>query len=738
MGQRLVRTTQGAVGLWGAVTSTNTFSTLQVRAALGRTFDSGDESNPSVVVLSFDTWQTHFNSDSSIVGKVIEFRAGALMGPMPPRAMTVIGVLPADFVFPDGQADFYWPVVTSPGGFLRVAMIGRLARGVSLESAVAEANAMGAALRPPWPADAAPLTVPRFEVELLKERAVGRARPALQVLLATVIVVLVVVCANVANLLLARGTARQREIAVRLAIGASRARVMRQIMTESLVLALAGGAIGALLGAGGVALVKELATVDAPGIYRLMLGSTILPRAQEVAVDFRVLGISLSLAAITSVVFGMLPALTLSRASHMPSMAARGTTGPAESRIRAALVVGQLVMATILLVSAGLLAHSFVKLSNVNNGYNASNVLVFNLLLPDGYSIPRKAETIDLLLARFRNSGNVQSVGFSRHGLLIGEELFIGPWVPPGRTASRTIRDARTRVRSVSDGYLTAMGVPVLEGREFDARDHATAAPVIVMSRSAARQYFGDRRPVGQVIDWHFAKNHVQPMTVVGVVEDIRQESPTDELFPEMFVDYRQFLFLMERAEQPPQRQDMLAIGFLSFALRTSSDPAAAVPLVRDLVNRVDPNVGIDALVPMNRLAASAVAPQRFYTVMLAGFAAVAGLLAVIGVYGVLTYASDPAHSGNWDPHGHRRTAWAGDAPRPSPGFQAHGPRDHAWTGRGRDRHARAAGNVVRAQPPRPEDIRGGLADVRPGRAIRVLSARLAGHESRRARRPQT
>jgi putative ABC transport system permease protein len=247
MGQRLVRTTQGAVGLWGAVTSTNTFSALQARAALGRTFDAGDESNPSVVVLSFDTWQTHFNSDPSIIGKVIEFRAGALMGPIPPRTMTVVGVLSADFVFPDAQADFYWPLVASPGGLLRVAMIGRLARGVSLESALAEANAMGRAIRPPWPADAAPLTVPRFEVEFLKERAVERARPALQVLLAAVVVVLVIVCANVANLLLARGTTRQREIAVRLAIGASRARVMRQIMTQSLVLALAGGAIAALL-----------------------------------------------------------------------------------------------------------------------------------------------------------------------------------------------------------------------------------------------------------------------------------------------------------------------------------------------------------------------------------------------------------------------------------------------------------------------------------------------------------
>jgi putative ABC transport system permease protein len=183
------------------------------------------------------------------------------------------------------------------------------------------------------------------------------------------------------------------------------------------------------------------------------------------------------------------------------------------------------------------------------------------------------------------------------------------------------------------------MGVPVLEGREFDSRDHTTSTAVIVMSRAAARQYFGDVRPVGRTIDWHFADGYVQPMNVIGVVDDIRQESPTDEVFPEIFVNYRQYLHLMETSGQKPQRQNELAIGFLSFAIRTTGDPASLVPEVRHLVNNVDPNVGIDALVPMTRLTASAVAPQRFYAVMLGAFALVAAVLAAIGVYGVLTYA---------------------------------------------------------------------------------------------------
>ncbi|HZL96348.1 MAG TPA: FtsX-like permease family protein, partial [Vicinamibacterales bacterium] len=201
------------------------------------------------------------------------------------------------------------------------------------------------------------------------------------------------------------------------------------------------------------------------------------------------------------------------------------------------------------------------------------------------------------------------------------------------------MRSSRTRFRAVSDGYLTAMSVPLLDGREFSARDDAGSPPVIVMNRSAARQYFGDARPVGQVVDWHFDPGKARQMTVVGVVEDVRQESPTDEVFPEVFVDYRQFLSILEKWGEGPQRQHELAIGFQSFAIRTTNDPAAAMPVVREIVNGVDANVGIDALVPMRRLATSAVAPQRFYAVILGLFAAVAAILAALGIYGLLTYA---------------------------------------------------------------------------------------------------
>jgi predicted permease len=637
-GQRLVHGTQGWVGLIGTMPSTNAFTMLQMHALRGRTFDERDEQDPNVVILSYDTWKTHFNAHPAILGRAIEFRAGALINGVPPRLMTVVGVLPEGVTIANSSADYYWPLTRSYKSAM-VELIGQLAPGVSLESALAEANSMGAALRGPLPANAAPLTVPRFDLVRLKDRLTERLRPALRVFLAAVVVVLIIVCANIANLLLARGTARQREISVRFAIGASRARVVRQILTESLVLACAGGAIGAFLGAAGVTAIKRTATIEAPGIYRLMFGSTLLPRADEVAVDLRMLGISFGLAIITSIVFGLLAALTLSRKSQLPTTKTRdASTGRLEPRIRATLVVGQLVMATILLVCAGLLAHTFVKLSNVNNGYDASNVLAFDLVFPHQYSVTRKAEEIGTLLTRLRSSPNVTSAGFSRHGLLIGEEIFLGTFVPRGRSLE-DMRRSRARFRAVSDGYLTAMGVPVLNGRELGPRDDAGAPPVIVMSRSAARQYFGGTQPVGQFVDWHFDKGQAVQMRVVGVVEDLRQESPTDDVFPEVFADYRQVLFLLEKWGQKPGRQDQLVIGFNSFAVRTIGDPALAIPAVRAAINDVDPDIAIDVLIPMTRLAASAVAPQRFYAVMLGLFASVAGVLAAIGIYGVLTYA---------------------------------------------------------------------------------------------------
>ena len=639
--RRTVRTEQGVARLWGIGVSSQAFALIGGRAMLGRTLGVTDADDSGVIVLSFGAWRRHFNSDPSVIGTAIQRPTSP--GQPASEPLVVVGVMPPDFEFPAAQLtrdegggeDFLAPIPNGPMQKLtRVTMIARLARGATIAAAQHEANIIGASIQPPAPVETAALAVPRFDVQPLKDLIVGQQRSVLQALLGAVVILLLIVCANLSNLLLARGTAKRRETAVRLAIGASRGRLVRQMLTESAVLALAGGAAGAGIGAAGVGLVKVLASVDAPGIFQLTLGSTILPRVQEVGIDVRVLGIAFGVATVTSVLFGVWPALRLSGAE---SATRDDSHRASEPGVRALLVVAQVAMATTLLVSAGLLAHSFANASNVDNGYDPSNVVSLDLLVPNPYSIAQKVDTIESLLARLRARHDVQAAGFARHGLLIGERLSIGTFVPPGGTVAQFSR-ARTRVRSVSQGWLTTMGVPVIEGRDFQAGDVPSGPPAIVLNRSAARRYFGRANPVGQTLDWHFEDGSTQ-MTVIGVVEDLRQDSPLDGVFPEVFVEYRQFLLLLDRWKQSPLYQSEWALGVFSVAVKTRNDPAIAIPVIRETVNAVDPNVAVDSVASMDRLLGGALARQRFYAAFLVAFAAIASLLAVIGVYGVLAYA---------------------------------------------------------------------------------------------------
>jgi putative ABC transport system permease protein len=644
MGQRLVRTSRGTAGLWGTSVSGNLLDLLGARPLMGRTLAGSDDQNPDVVVLSFDTWHRHFDGDPDILGRAIEFRSGGI-SQAPPRLLTVVGVMPPSFHF---GGDFLTPIIVDARQFtvtggprpFGVTMIGRLAPGVTREAATQEANDMGAAIRPPRPADAPPLPGPRFELIGMKEQLVRPAETAMNVLLAAVAVVLLIVCANVANLLLARGTTRRRELAIRAAMGASRAQLVRLIGAECAVLALAGGVAGAAIGAAGVWLVEALAITEAEGIFRLIYGASLLPRANELVIDWRVLITAFILAAMTALVCGLLPALQLSRTDHAQAMGTRGSAGGArEPRTRSILVVGQMVMATVLLVGAGLLAHSFVRLMRTDLGYTTSNILEFQLMLPDTYSVTKKADTVTEMLARLRALPGVAAAGFSRHGILIGEELMIGNLVPPGRGLEEMRKETMSRVRSVSPGFITAIEMRLLGGREFLDSDGPAAPFVIVLNESAARKYFGSpEAAIGQPLDWYLAKTGV-PMQVVGVVGDIRNESPARDPKPEVFVDYRQMIARFERDAEPPGRTNEAAIGWQSFVIRTAGDPRRFVPLVRETVSKVDPVIGVDSIEPADRLVAASVARQRFYATLLIVFAAVAAALAAIGIYGVLAYS---------------------------------------------------------------------------------------------------
>ncbi len=630
--QTVAQTAEGTKRLYGGMVSVNTFALLGTKAMLGRTLDPGDERNTDVVVLGHQTWQRFFQADSGVVGKKFELRGGNQA-----RVLTIVGVLPAGFEFPVGPLEFYRPIdpARPPSN---VTLIGRLRDGVSQAAAMEEANVIGTAIRPPPPADAPPLTIPRFEVQGLKDQIVKELQPALRVLLAAVAVVLMIVCANVANLLLARGTVRQREMAVRTAIGAGRGRLIRQMLTECLVLAMAGGAIGVLLGAAGISLVKQLATVDVPGIFRLAFGSTILPRGNEVGVNFSVFGIAFGIAAIACVVFGLLPALQVSRTNHVEAIGARnGGARRGETGMRSTLVVGQLVLATTLLVSAGLLIKSFVRLTTVEKGYDPSNVLAVQLLLPGDYPIARKADTIDAVLARLRSHPHVQFAGFSRAGVLIGEEITMGTFVPRGRTLREMEADTtEPRLRSVSPGFLPAMGIRFLGGRDLDS-SNSEAQPTIVINRSTAALWFGKREPLDEIVDWNLGEFQIQ-VRVAGVVDDLRNETLEHEPFPEVFLDYRHLWKISERSGESLPWQNQTALGVLSMAIRTRNNPRPAMPAIVQMVRTVDPNVGIDAIVPVDDLVTSSVARRRFYAVILGVFAGVAAILSAIGIYGVLAY----------------------------------------------------------------------------------------------------
>jgi predicted permease len=591
--------------LLGLKATPGLFDLLGVAPLLGRASD-GDEDQ---VVLGHALWQRRFGGDPEVVGQML-----VLDG----RSHRVAAVMPPGFRFPPfwTEAELWVPLVFSAEQqaghqrFLRV--FGRLRRGATLAEARAEMTVIGERLAAEWPRSNADV---RVNVEELQEPVVSRARPALLVLAGAVVLVLLIACANVASLLLAQGVAREREAAIRAALGASRARIVRQRLAESVAAALAGGLLGLALA--GLA-VRALARAGPIG----------LPRLQEIAVDGRVAAFSVALAVLTGIVSGLLPALRSSRPSLVPVLkqGERLAGGGSRHRMHDLLVVGELAMALVLLVGAGLLAQSFLRLQRPEAGFRAEGLLTVGLSFSGSPRAEpgRKPAALALLEETLHGLPGVERVAFVNH-VPIGGDTWRTSFVAEGRPAADPADPPRAVMRTVSTGYLDAMGIPLAAGRALDQGDRADATPVILVNRTLAYRFWPEGDAVGRRIKLGRPDSDAPWRTVVGVFADARQADPAGPVEPEILFPY---------AQDP--------VGWYTgttLVVRVRTRPRALAESVIGRVRSAAPEIPVTRVRTMPELLADAVAADRLGALLMGLLSLVATALAVGGIYGVMAYA---------------------------------------------------------------------------------------------------
>ncbi len=594
--------------------SGNFFDILGVRATLGRALTMADDAAdaPLVAVLTHGLWERLFGAQQSALGRTLTLDG---------NPVTIVGILPPDFAFAQ-EIDLY---LSGDRGVPRahpfasditqirdahiISVTGRLKRGVDARQAQAEMTTLMRRLEAAYPATNTNLGV---RVVPLHEDMVAETRPALLLLLGAVAFLLLIACVNVANLLLGRALARQREIAIRMSLGASRARLVQQLLTETAVLALAGGAAGLLLARWGVDALMALAPAD-------------LPRLAEVQPDLTTVAFAFTLAVGTAFVFGLVPALQASRTEASSTIKDDGTrTAGSRShrRLHQALVVTELALAQVLLAGAGLLIASFMKVQSVELGFSTDRVVAVEIMLPsERYRDPqRKAAFHRSVLGRFSSIPGVRSAAMGLTVPLRGA-VNRGFWIT-GRPAPPPGMSQQTDFQIVSPQYFRALGIPLVEGRTFTEHDHDRAPLVAVVSRAMADKYWPGESVIGKQVQVNGVKG--APREIVGIVGDVRQRDP--ELAPEPL------LYI-------PYLQDTEPWNWAMFALRTDLDPAALTPAVREAVLAVDPQQPVARIRTMDEIAGSLGEKRRFNTLLLALFSGVALVLAAIGTYGVMAYS---------------------------------------------------------------------------------------------------
>ncbi len=586
------------------------FETLGVKAERGRFITSDDDKTgaPFVVVLSHSLWLKQFNGDQQIVGKTI---------PLSGNVYSVIGVMPAVFATPRDNTEAWTPVhVSNPvaANFRGVHFLrsyGRLADGVNLEQARAEMLLIDKTLAAQYPAE----NKNRNTVLIpLHERIVGESRHSLLVLFAAVSLVLLIACANFANLLLARAAERDREFVIRAALGAGRWRLIRQLLTESVLVSLMGGAVAVVLAIWGTSLLVALKPEN-------------LPRLDEIGVDLRVLGFTFGVSLLTGIVFGLLPAWTASRGGVNDALKEGGrsaTAGGARQRLRATFVVMELAVALILLVGAGLLVKTLSVLRSVEPGFQPDHLLTMRVELPEARykEVDKQTRFRTQTLAAINELPGVQAAMVSE--LPLSGDSLNHDFVIDGRPPIAPGDEPSLETRSVMGDYFQAMQIPLKSGRDFGPQDFQEKAPLVGIANDAmVRQYFPGEDPLGKRIRW--ARNaEVEWITIVGVVGDVKH-------------------FGLDLPEQPglysPYTQAAPWKRWTSVVVRTQSDPISMAGAVKQQLWKVDPQLPLTKVETMNEVAAGSFAARRFNMLLLVIFAGLALLLASVGIYGVMSYA---------------------------------------------------------------------------------------------------